>query len=155
MRRTESLGPKTEKKVRIAAEKEVEGTVGATEHIVERSLSASPGLLGTDRQGVRANDVLRLKLVGCPSDFDDPLKEFTPTYTHQLFNDERISGYVDPVVHLFASASSLFFYLKMHYQKKADDAEPVLKNISDRIEGQWTESKAVFLKVCGRERVCV
>jgi len=101
----------------------------------------------TDRLSVRAKDVLKLKLVSASSDFDDVNKEFAPTYTHQIFVDERFSGYIEPRIELFASASSLFLYLKLHYEKKTENAEAVVEKIAERIEGKWTDNKTTFLKV--------
>lgn len=151
-KRTESKGAaqRSEKKVRIAGESD--GVVTEPEKDRER-VSVSPVV--TDRLSVRANDVMKLKLVASTADFDDTTKEFAPTYTHQIFAEEKISGYLEPMVNVFASASGLYLFVRFGFEKKTDDADPVMKKIAGRIQGQWTDNKAVFLRVSTSVCVCV
>jgi histone acetyltransferase 1 len=74
---------------------------------------------------------------------------FMPTFTHQLFTEEKISGYKGLQIDLWFLANSCYMYFAFSFVEHNSDADAVVDDIKKKIVarasiGQWTGDVSTF-----------
>eukprot|EP01083_Nonionella_stella_P022228 61495_1 len=111
-------------------------------------VSSAPGAVNDPAFVVRANDVINMKLVRTRADFDNPGNIFHPVFTHQIFMDEKIRGYLNLQINLYFAEASLITYLEITYDEKLDNpaaVDDVVGCLTKYLRSDYMTDKEAFL----------
>jgi len=106
-----------------------------------------------DEWTCEAASCIRFKLIRKLEDLHNDFTTFHPIFTHQLFDDERITGYKGLCIEIYKAADTLFTYLHIEFEAKRDYAADVRQIITSRMLHPYTESLDKFIEhIRDRER---
>jgi len=109
-------------------------------------------LLEIDEYEHKASDVINFKLIRHVNDINSPDLVFHPTFTHQFFPTETISGFRDLCINMYFVASSLFCFLKYNYTKERTKLKSTdLSALTEGLPVGFTDDIEMFSKHIGEE----
>jgi len=97
---------------------------------------------------VNARDAMSIKFVRNASELESMDGFFRPVYVHQIFNNEKITGYKDLSIRLFFSQPSLHCYIEIEYTQKLrhDDTTDIVHEFKKWIKAGFTQKKQDFIQ---------
>lgn len=95
-----------------------------------------------------SNSVVKLWVISKPEEFRSrpPELSFAPTYTHQVFPNEKIVGYKDLQVNLFFTSHSLYLYVEIKFAEKSEHATDINACLARWVVGGSCADENEFLR---------
>ena len=107
---------------------------------------------------VKANDIIYFKIVSSIEEFDDYIvnknlsNTFNPTYTNQIFEDEKIKGFVELQILVALSPVTWSPYFYISYSHKFQQSDNIEKLLSEFLGNEYyCKCRETFLNILNEE----